>query len=61
MILMDGLDEAVVGHAWREPGGGIVAVYSVQKCIAILQSRDGMSEEEAIEYFHYNTRRDTAR
>ena len=31
-----------------------LAVYDRQKCIEILMERDGMSDEEAVEYFEYN-------
>ena len=31
-----------------------LAVYDRQKCIEILIDRDGMSEEEAVEYFEFN-------
>jgi hypothetical protein len=30
-------------------------IYSVNKCIDILVE-DGMTEEDAIDYFHYNTK-----
>jgi len=47
----DGLDEAIIGFdpiGWR-------VVYSRGKVIEILQSRDGMTEEEALEFAEYNT------
>ena len=31
-----------------------LAVYDRQKCIEILMERDGMTDEEAVEYFDYN-------
>ena len=31
-----------------------LAIYDRNKCIDILVNRDGMSEEEAEEYFQYN-------
>jgi len=46
----DGLDEAIIGfdpNAWK-------VVYSRTKVIELLQSRDKMTEEEAIEYAEYN-------
>jgi hypothetical protein len=45
----DGLDDAVIGL--DEQSGRLV--YSVSKCIAILQ-KDGMTEEDALEHFSFN-------
>lgn len=50
----DGLDEAIVGighRACSEP----VFVYSREKCINVFMRRDKMSQEEASEFFEYNT------
>tara|TARA_R100001463_G_scaffold3106_1_gene12724 strand:+ start:3156 stop:3437 length:282 start_codon:yes stop_codon:yes gene_type:complete len=50
VILADNLDEAFVGvDTENEPPR---AVYSIEKCIDILT--DGMSYDEAAEYFWYN-------
>ena len=46
----DGLDAAVIGfdpNSWK-------VVYSRTKVIRVLQERDNMSLEEAIEYAEYN-------
>ena len=44
----DGFEDAIVGvYDGR-------LVYSNLKCIEILMVRDGMSQEEAIEYFDFN-------
>ena len=48
-LLADGFDSAVLGLS-RGPGSADVAVYSIDRCIDILVKRDGMSEEEAIEF-----------
>lgn len=45
----DGFDDAVIGLE----DCSMRLIYSVKKCIAILQ-KQGMSEEEASEYFYYN-------
>jgi len=45
----DGLDEAVIG--WEENSGRLI--YSVTKCIECLMEQ-GMTDEEATEYFYYN-------
>lgn len=46
----DGFDEAVIGVDDKSRR----LVYSIKKCIEILNSRDGMTNEEAVEYFDYN-------
>ncbi len=48
----DGFDEAIVGIAER-CGQPALLVYDRHKCIKILV-RDGMTEEEAVEYFDFN-------
>lgn len=52
-LLMDGFDEALIGFSQRinEP---LLAVYSYSKMIETLIARDGMSDEEAMEYVDYN-------
>jgi len=52
-LLCDGFDEAIIGIAERINLGPIVA-YSVEKILDILIQRDGMTYEEALEYFDYN-------
>jgi len=48
----DGLEGAIVGIAER-CGMSPLFVIDRNKCIAILQE-EGMSEEEAVEYFEFN-------
>jgi len=45
----DGYDDAIIGVNKEK------LVYSITKCINILMERDKMSEEDAIEYFFFNT------
>ncbi len=45
----DGYDGAIIGVNNEK------LVYSISKCIEILITRDGMSDEEAIEYFYFNS------
>lgn len=52
-IILDGLDEAIIGIA-EEFGNGYRIVYSKSKIFSILMNRDGMTEEEAIEFYEYN-------
>lgn len=54
LLFADGFDEALLGVATR-CGQPPLVVYDRQKCIDLLISRDGMSEEEAEEYFSFNT------
>lgn len=49
IMLLDGLDSAFIGLTTNN----IRAVYSVQKIIEELMSQ-GMSEEDAYEYFEFN-------
>jgi len=52
-LLCDGFDEAIIGMAERINLGPVVA-YDVDKILNIMVERDGMTYEEAIEYFDYN-------
>ena len=51
-LLADGFEDALIGVGQQFDKA--LAVYDRQKCIEILMERDGMSDEEAIEYFEYN-------
>lgn len=50
---MDGFDDAIIGYSQRinDP---ILAVYSWDLMVKILMERDGMSDEEAMEYIDFN-------
>jgi len=53
VLLADGFEEAFIGMCTRfgmEP----VAAYDRDKCLEVLVQRDGMSYEEAVEYFDFN-------
>lgn len=52
-LIADGFDDAIIGIDTQS----LRIVYSVTKCIETLKERDGMGEEEAIEFFEYNTLR----
>ena len=52
-LLCDGFDEAIIGMAERINLGPVVA-YDVDKMIDIMVERDGMTYEDAMEYFDYN-------
>lgn len=53
ILLADGLDEAFLGICERM-GQEPVAAYDQNKCISIFMEQ-GMTEEEAEEFFEYNT------
>jgi hypothetical protein len=50
----DGFDDAIIGVTCDKNTGVYKLVYSNLKCVEILMIRDGMSQEEAIEYFDFN-------
>ena len=52
-VTADGYEDALIGVGHRF--GGAVAVYDFNKCIGILMERDGMTEEDAREFFEFNT------
>lgn len=52
LLFADGLDAAIIGFAWR--GGVAIVAYDTQSVIDILRKRDGMTREEAEEFFDYN-------
>ena len=51
-LLADGFEEAFIGVIQRF--NTHCTLYDRAKCIKILMERDGMSEEEAEEYFEFN-------
>lgn len=53
VLLMDGFDDAIIGYSQRinDP---ILAVYSWDLMVKVLMERDGMSDEEAMEYIDFN-------
>lgn len=50
ILVADGFDDAVIGIDEKQ----MRLIYSVTRCLEILMTRDGMSLEEAIEYFEFN-------
>lgn len=52
VMFADGFDEAFVGIVHR--AGKSVACYDIAKCLSVLQERDGMNFEEAVEYLEFN-------
>jgi hypothetical protein len=52
-IILDGLDDAIIGIV-EEFGNGPRILYSRDRILSILCERDGMSIEEADEFYGYN-------
>ena len=53
VLLADGFDDAFMGMT-EVFGRPPLATYDRDKCIKILTERDGMTEDDAIDYFNYN-------
>lgn len=53
-LLADGLEDALVGFA-RRCGQPTLAVYDVEKAVAVLMDRDGMDYDEALECLTFNS------
>ena len=52
-LLLDGFEQAFIGIA-RRCGQPAIAAYDRDRCIGILVDRDGMSYDEAEEFFEFN-------
>ena len=52
-LTADGFEDAYIGICLRF--NTAVAAYDYDKCIDVLMKRDGMSYEEAVECFEFNT------
>jgi hypothetical protein len=52
ILLCDGFEDALIGFV--DVFNKTIALYDKQKCLDILIQRDGMTEEEAFEFFDYN-------
>jgi len=51
LLKADGYDDAIIGI----DDSSLRLIYSVKKCIDILIA-DGLSEDDAIDFFNYNTK-----
>lgn len=54
LLFADGFDEAIIGVTERD--GEKIVCYNEAICVRILMDRDGMSLEEAYEYYEFNTK-----
>lgn len=50
-LLADGFEDAIIGYT---SGFKTIAVYSRNRCLDILMRRDGVTFEEADEFFSFN-------
>jgi len=53
MLLADGFELAIMGHVEQNNGSRVVC-YNREACIRILEDRDGMTSDEAEEFFVFN-------
>ncbi len=53
MLKIDGMDNAIIGLAYSFNRREVYA-YSLDKILQILVKRDGMSQEEALEFYDFN-------
>jgi hypothetical protein len=55
-LTVDGHDNAIVGYTgvWDKTGAEYVYVYSSERIVLNLMNNDGMTEEEAWDYFSFN-------
>jgi len=51
-LLADGFEEALIGYA--EVFNKVIAVYDRDRCMQLLMERDGMTFDEACNFFNYN-------
>lgn len=54
VILIDGHDDAIIGTG---EAAGLRVFYSIDRILKTLMKRDGMTYEEASEFFSYNIER----
>ena len=54
LLQADGFDDAILGVVFDHMNAVPRIAYSISKSIKILMERDGMSGEEAQEYFDFN-------
>lgn len=56
LVVLSGLDDAIMGLGQRlgPEGHKAFLVYDVEKILETFMKRDGMEEEEAVEFFEFN-------
>jgi len=53
MIVLDGFNECILGRV-EQAGSDTKLLYSIKCIISTLMERDGMSYEEAYEFYEFN-------
>ena len=53
-LLMDGFDDCILGILERFGIDQLIVVYDREKVIAKLIDRDGMTHEEALDFYYFN-------
>ena len=53
VLVADGFDDCILGIAKRV-GQPLIVIYDTEACVDLLVRRDGMTEDEALEYFQFN-------
>lgn len=56
MLFLDGYDPKALVGVRIKSGSSIIAIYDDTLCLESLMDNDDMTEEDAIDYFEYNTR-----
>ena len=54
MLKADGFDKAIIGVGANPISREEILVYDAGECVNILMERDGMDDEEAMDYFCFN-------
>ena len=54
LLQADGFDDAILGVVFDNMNAVPRLAYSITKCLEVLMKRDGMTEEEALEFFDFN-------
>ena len=50
LLFADSYDDAIMGVDFSTHR----VIYSIEKCLEILKTNEGMEEEDAIDHFYYN-------
>ena len=53
LLLADGFEAALIGVGTQF--NTELAIYDFDKCVSVLMERDGMEEDEAVEFLEFNT------
>jgi hypothetical protein len=53
LVVLDGFNDCILGRV-QQAGGDLRVIYSIKCILSKLMERDGMSYEEAYEFYEYN-------